>query len=851
MPLLMGLVGLTALALLVWVVVAALSNGDVSDQADFDEASQPSPTSSAAQPQTGLLKEQEPPAEKQAALAPIAAPTPKVIKKTRRRPKLLKAFEPEVSVVPVEEALTPKQPVPPAEFERLVLAVILNERPPRDTFVILKNGAYYLSEADIVASGLNAGSLPKRTVFDGQSHVEASLLGEVSFDESTGTLKIFVPARVFPKTVVNFGRRRPKELDEPLNDSSLFLNYAFAFHEMRPTFNGELGATINGIFFSSGLSASPERGVVRGLTQAIIDIPKRMQRWTVGDAWARSGVLGGGALVGGLQIARRFELDPYFVRQPLLAYDTEALFASTMDVYVNGDLVRSQSVSPGPLRVENLNAPMGLGQTRLVLRDDFGRQRELAQTHYLSSGVLATGVDDYALTAGFQRFRYGTESFNYGAPVVLGSYRRGLSDTLTAGVRAEAGFSLLSGGASLTARLPVGELSLAASASRHDGKGGWGASGLYTLFSRSFGASAHARLLSPDYATVGQAQRLHSLVDAGATMSVPVGRLMSVSGRAAYVSTLEAGAQVRASVFLSSRLGSRFSVHASAMTTHAESRPTRYEAFISLHATITRRTTASAWHRQDGTNPSSGARISRTLNAGNGLGYQVQARQGTKTSVDGRVEYQNAYGRSYVQMGHNGDRPVWGGGVAGGLVFVGNRVHASRPIDQGFALIRLPGMPNVRGYRNNQEVGRTDGKGDLLVSGLLPYHLNRLSIRSDDLPMDVTLTAVERPAVPRHRAGGVVSFGVRPLRVVRGRVAVRQGTNLVSVAFGDLMIKLDETEMSSPLGHNGEFEFDGAPSGRFPARILHERGVCNFYIELPERRNEEVYVNLGLLECVE
>lgn len=854
MPLLMILAGCAALVL-VALTVAALSRGDDSKETGLVAASNSSRTSDEVAPiPTSDAQTEDPPPEERLATKPAAQAAPRVVKKPRPRPrpKLLKAYELEVSVVPAAEALTPKQAEqPPAEFERLVLAVILNEQPPRDTFVVFKNGTYYLLETDIVASGMNAGALPKRTVFDGQSHVEASLLGKVSLDESTGTLNVFVPARVFPKTVVNFGRRRPKEVDAPMNDSSLLLNYALAFHETRPTFNAELGATISGVFFSSGISASRELGVVRGLTQAIIDIPERMQRWTVGDAWARSGVLGGGALVAGLQFARRFELDPYFVQQPLLSYDTEALFASTMDVYVNGDLVRSQSVSPGPLRVENLSAPMGLGQTRLVLRDDFGRQREIAQTHYLSSGVLATGVDDYAVTTGFQRFRYGSASFSYGAPVMLGSYRRGLSDTITAGVRGEAGFGLMSGGASFTARLPVGELSLAAAASRHDGRGGWAASGHYTLLSRSFGASGHARLLSPDYATVGQSVRLRTLFDAGATVSVPLGRLMSVSGRAAYVSSLDAGDQMRTSVFVSSRIGSRVSVHATAMTTHAQSRPVNYEAFISLHATLAPRTSASAWHRQDGTRASSGARVSRTLNAGNGLGYQVQARQGAQTSVDGRVEYQGTHGRSYVQLGHNGDRPVWGGGVAGGLVFVGNRVHASRPVDQGFALIRLPGMANVRGYRNNQQIGRTDANGDLLIPGLLPYHLNRLSIRSDDLPMDVTLEAAERSAVPRHRGGGVVTFGVRPLRVVRGRVAVRQGNRLVPVVFGELTVEDEGGAWGSPLGRGGEFEFDDAPSGRFLARVRHEQGICEFHIELPDGREEEAFIELGELECAE
>ena len=42
-------------------------------------------------------------------------------------------------------------------------------------------------------------------------------------------------------------------------------------------------------------------------------------------------------------------------------------------------------------------------------------------------------------------------------------------------------------------------------------------------------------------------------------------------------------------------------------------------------------------------------------------------------------------------------------------------------MEQSFALVRVPGVSHVRAFMSNQEVGQTDGHGNLLVPNLLPY----------------------------------------------------------------------------------------------------------------------------------
>ena len=66
---------------------------------------------------------------------------------------------------------------------------------------------------------------------------------------------------------------------------------------------------------------------------------------------------------------------------------------------------------------------------------------------------------------------------------------------------------------------------------------------------------------------------------------------------------------------------------------------------------------------------------------------------------------------------------------------IGGGLHATRPVQESFALVRVPGMKGVRAYLSHQEVGRTNRNGDVLVPNLLPYYGNRLDIADEDVPL--------------------------------------------------------------------------------------------------------------------
>ena len=128
--------------------------------------------------------------------------------------------------------------------------------------------------------------------------------------------------------------------------------------------------------------------------------------------------------------------------------------------------------------------------------------------------------------------------------------------------------------------------------------------------------------------------------------------------------------------------------------------------------------------------------------------------------MDGELEYQTRFGRYDVLQQHVDGQAVTTVNASGSIVGIGGRVFASRPVEQSFALVRVPGVSHVRAFMSNQEVGQTDGNGNLLVPNLLPYYGNHLSIADVDVPLDLSIGASEMTLAPPYRGGAVALFPV-------------------------------------------------------------------------------------------
>jgi outer membrane usher protein len=156
-------------------------------------------------------------------------------------------------------------------------------------------------------------------------------------------------------------------------------------------------------------------------------------------------------------------------------------------------------------------------------------------------------------------------------------------------------------------------------------------------------------------------------------------------------------------------------------------------------------------------------------------------------------------------------------------------------------VVEVGDYPDVRIYADNQEVGRTDERGRLLVPGLRPYELNRLRIEQADLPLGANVDGLAREIIPRWRSGVLAAFPVSRSRDGLFRIVLESGRPLPSGA-----LVLDADDRAWPVGREGRVFVTGlAQRNRF--RVQHDDLRCSFEIAGPE--GAEPLPDLGTVIC--
>jgi outer membrane usher protein len=608
---------------------------------------------------------------------------------------------------------------------------------------------------------------------------------------------------------------------------------------------GDVGLSARGALFSSTTSYTGERGLVRGLTRAIVDQRSSLRRLTAGDAIVSNGLLGGSLVLGGITVGRDYSVDPYFARSPTLDLLGTVSTPSTVDVLVDGRLVSTQALPPGPFRLDGIPTTSGANNTRLVIRDAFGGVREVSESYYLSTGALARGLEDYQVSAGLERRSLGVKSWSYGTPVVMARYRRGLTNALTVGGRIEATPALVSTGPSITANALVGELEAAISVSRTETRQGYAFSAAFLRTSRQVNGALSVRAMSPSYATTSlRPDDDRPMLDVAASLGVSLGRGRSATVRRHIVSMSGSGRVVRTSVTVSTPVSGRADLSVGA-TVRRDATGAAHEALVGVTIRMGKGATAgvSAGGTERGTHAA--VDVNRPLPVGAGWGYQLHNEPGEGGLSQAVLQYQGPYGRYELRPGLSAGATSLS--ASGSVVAVGGGLYASRPIQDGFALVRVPGVAGVRATSSHQVVGRTNRHGSLLVPNLLPYYGNVLGISDVDVPLANTVTSVSKTVAPPYRGGAVVTFPSRPVQSVAGILVVNdQGVPRVP-AYGQLTVQVGDETRDSPIGESGEFYVEGVPPGRHPAFVEQGGHTYAFVLDVPV--SGKAHVNLGRVSC--
>ncbi len=738
-----------------------------------------------------------------------------------------------------------------SEAERAPLTLVVNGVEKGTAIVYLRPGDVLIQVEDLEQVGLRnfAG---RRETIAGETYVSlASLAPGITYelDEKALALRLTVPPAAFPETTLELRQARPPGIEYAKN-SSAFLNYSLTAQDLeRVSLSGESGLSFDGALLFNSFTRDVQGRFVRGFTNLTLDNRERLRRWVIGDSFAGTGGLGGSALLGGVSVSRNYGLDPYFVRYPTLTYTGAALSATTVEIYINDTLVRREQLPPGPFELRNLPVVAGQGTARIVLRDAFGRQEEVVLPVYFAPRLLAKGLSEYSYHLGLRRNQTGTRSWDYGPLAFLGQHRYGVTDSATAGFRVEATRNLVNAGPTIQARLPFGELEVAAAASHSRGTGGAAASLAYTYLSRRASFSAFVRLLSSRYAHLslepaGDRPRLQ----ANASASLPLHPRASLTLQYAFTDSRDRPESHRVSFLSNLRVFRRATLLLSGSRTHEIGRSASHEAFLGVSYYLGKNTTANVSHRNVDGRGTTTFEVQKSLPVGEGFGFRVREETGTQERFSGLFQYNAPFGRYEAQLDRSAGRTSTTLRVSGGIVGIGGRMYFTRPVQDAFALIRVPGVPRVQGYFSNQKIGRTNARGDLLIPNMLSYYGNQLRIAEQDVPINHSIQATEKVIAPPFRGGALVLFPVQRIQSLMGTVVVEIAGKPVIPAYGQLTVTANGRQIESPLGKQGEFYLENVPTGRHAALVEYEDGTCKFELNVPASEKPEV--ELGTVRCI-
>ena len=645
-------------------------------------------------------------------------------------------------------------------------------------------------------------------------------------------------------------------------EPALFVNYDLSLNYSRSPgsrgeqdlgFLSELGyATGLGVFTSSYVGRNMverdplrPRSVRRLETTFTRDYPDSNMTLRVGDSATRPGLLGRGTYFGGVQLSRNFGLTPGFVTQPIPLISGTSSAPSTVELYINDALRQTSNVPAGPFVIDNQALVSGSGQARLVVRDVLGRETVIVQPFFSHASLLSEGLSDWSVEAGAPRRNLGSENANYGRGFAAGLWRHGYSRSLTIESTGEVGRHTQTGGLGLLFELPAQTLGMAGVAASHDDARGVGSHWVLGVehLSLRHGFSVNMQGASRNFRQLGLGDVASPTKrELSASYSYNSTTLGYFGVGLARIETYDKGTLSTLSGNYSISLPGGGAVTFSATRVMGISSGTSFGVNLTMPLTKEVNLSSAATRRAGGTDAY--VRVSKALGAESGVGWRLLAgARESKAYGEGGLYYQGNSMLVSAEASQSATQQALRLGAQGGLVFVDGSLYTSRKLDNSFAVVEVPGYPNVGIGVHGAVLTRTDAAGKALVPRLIPYQANSIRLDPTELPINAEIDSIEQVVVPRLRSAVKLTFPVRS-----GRGA------LIKIVFDDgqpapagAQIELVGDKQEFFVARRGEAFVTGLQEAN-RLRLTWRGQTCGIPVLLPKGEVDEI-ARVGPVTC--
>jgi outer membrane usher protein len=733
---------------------------------------------------------------------------------------------------------------------RKIWSVSINGVNQNETVLFLRqsDGKVWVSDKDLLRWGLKfTPGTP--LIHQGDAFYPLDKLAGVSYtvDAATQAIALTVPVTGFKGNTFNTANKSPTPIHSSWDG---FLNYDgfVQYLDSKVQVNALLETgTFNrwGVGTTTTLweNLTDKAKVTRLDSTWTADLPDSMTSLRFGDGISQPGEWGGSARFGGVQWATNFATQPRFIPFAMPGVRGEAVLPSTVDVYVNNSLQLSKDVPADPFAINNLPVITGSGDARVVVRDLLGRQQVINQPYYVSPVLLSQGQNNFSYETGVIRQNYGLSSFDCGRAFLSGTHRYGFTDQFTGEAHGELLMQQQTPGASTDILWPdVGVFSFSLAGSHSDaGIGSLAALG-FQRQTQWFSVAARTQIVDKNFTQIGllpgtlsprEVSNVSASVNIGSYGTLSLGYIQqdnrdrpdAALARASYNVSLGNPGTMSLGYFRSMKGEPDDSI------------------FLSFIFSLGEQTSGSISGNIQKDNNEATVQIQRNLPRGTGFGYRLLASEGCSQRFDAVVNMQNDVGLYSAEVSHFGGQTGFLGTISGGVAMMGKRPFFSRRLTNSFALVRVPGIPNVRVYADNQPVGITDADGNALIPQLRAYQSNPIRIEQADLPLDAQFKSLELEAVPYFRSGHELNFAVKRSRGALFTLVLADGNPMPSGALVQVIGQGEEF----PVALKGEVFVTGMQA-KNRLRATWRGKSCEFSVPFPEMKDP--LPNLGTYTCL-
>jgi outer membrane usher protein FimD/PapC len=796
----------------------------------------------------------------------------------------------------------------PKETTQIIVNFIINTQSKGDFFAELDDKQnLYLTVEDAKTLKLQYAEDKIVVIRQDEQFVPLSALLDVTytFDENKLTVTIIGKTTESGKTAADLFslRAAAKNIYYPRETSAFInygLNYAYGSIGGFQSFNvsNKVGFKTGDVFFTSDslyTKTETDDKFVRLQSSATYERRGDLQWLVMGDQYANSGDLGSTLNMGGIGFSKVYRLDPYFITQPVMDLTGSVIFPTEAEIYLNGVLIGKEKISPGSFELKNLYSYTGSHNIEVLLKDPFGNVQKISYLAYFSSQMLRKGLHEYSYNVGFLREQYGAKSNEYSNAVFSAFHRYGITNKLNVGVRAEGTEGIYNAGISTSFAIPrLGFLNLSIAGSSTEGNVLGGAVSLqHSLQMGSFNTNILLRGFSRDYATASSLPTQDSKkYELNAGMGFLLNPIGSFSINYAESETFK-GIDMRAiSLNYSRTLYKSISLFATGSSTHTTGDDTNYSCFVGLNFSLGENISGSAQASGgSGDVNTETLQIQKDIPVGEGLGYRASINRSetpanTTTAFNPYVQYNARYGiysanAVILDSANGGTTESYNLSAAGSLVYAGGFFGVSRPVSDSFGIVAFnKRVPGAAVLNNGQEIGKTGYFSTMVVPTMASYGQNKITLDTKNIPMDYSISDVNKSISPSLWSGCCVYFDAQQVRALTGSLFIEKEGKKTPLEYIEISMKVGEKSVTFPTGKGGEFYVENSLSeeqtaaedttedkqscrtiaqiiksgggtilpGTYKAAAESDEGRCEFSLIFPE--TEEAITEVGEILCV-